>query len=291
MALLMRNIFLKPVDRPIDGVIKADDETSLRTELEEYVITNEIALRLEQFLQAYNNYTTANGVWISGFFGSGKSHLLKMLAYPRFYHSRLAADPESEEEAAAVVEPETNEQADLAAPAPMVSAPVPQNSGPRAGHYVFAENRKGVSFDKLFGPYLKGATSIVVTDPYIRIYYQIRNMMELLETILRKKAPEDQVIVELITCPDEGGIGVQREKLDAMAIAFEGTGLTFKWSFDGTGTAHARHIITNTGWKICLDRGLDIFQKYPMNEALSLANRMQEQRAVKQFEVTFVRAE
>ncbi|CAN1577162.1 COG4930 Predicted ATP-dependent Lon-type protease [Paracoccaceae bacterium] len=211
--------------------------------------------------------------------------------YPRFYHSRLAADPESEEEAAAVVEPETNEQADLAAPAPMVSAPVPQNSGPRAGHYVFAENRKGVSFDKLFGPYLKGATSIVVTDPYIRIYYQIRNMMELLETILRKKAPEDQVIVELITCPDEGGIGVQREKLDAMAIAFEGTGLTFKWSFDGTGTAHARHIITNTGWKICLDRGLDIFQKYPMNEALSLANRMQEQRAVKQFEVTFVRAE
>lgn len=81
MALLMRNIFLKPVDRPIDGVIKADDETSLRTELEEYVITTEIAQRLEQFLQAYNNYTTANGVWISGFFGSGKSHLLKMLAY------------------------------------------------------------------------------------------------------------------------------------------------------------------------------------------------------------------
>jgi hypothetical protein len=81
MALQMRNIFLKPVDRPIDGVIKADDETSLRTEVEEYVITSEIAQRLEAFLQAYNNYSTANGVWISGLFGSGKSHLLKMLAY------------------------------------------------------------------------------------------------------------------------------------------------------------------------------------------------------------------
>ena len=62
------------------GVIKADDEASLRIELEEYVITNEIEKQLERFLDAYNNYGTANGVWISGFFGSGKSHLLKILA-------------------------------------------------------------------------------------------------------------------------------------------------------------------------------------------------------------------
>lgn len=80
MGAMLRDIFLKPVDRPIDGVIKADDEASLRTELDEYVITGEIAQRIGQFLDAYNNYDTANGVWISGFFGSGKSHLLKMLA-------------------------------------------------------------------------------------------------------------------------------------------------------------------------------------------------------------------
>lgn len=76
----LRDIFEKPVDRAIEGVIKADDEASLRVELEEYVITNEIERQLEKFLDAYNNYETANGVWISGFFGSGKSHLLKMLA-------------------------------------------------------------------------------------------------------------------------------------------------------------------------------------------------------------------
>lgn len=80
MALLLEDIFEKPVDRAIDGVIKADDEASLRVELDEYVITGEIGQRLEQFLEAYNNYDTSNGVWISGFFGSGKSHLLKMLA-------------------------------------------------------------------------------------------------------------------------------------------------------------------------------------------------------------------
>ncbi len=73
-------IFDKPIDRPIEGVIKADDEASLCSEVEEYVLTNEIEKRLEDFLAAYNNYEGANGVWISGFFGSGKSHLLKMLA-------------------------------------------------------------------------------------------------------------------------------------------------------------------------------------------------------------------
>jgi hypothetical protein len=74
------SIFKKPVDRSIEGVIKADDDAGLRIELEEYVLTNEIEKRLEDFLYAYNQYEGANGVWISGFFGSGKSHLLKMLA-------------------------------------------------------------------------------------------------------------------------------------------------------------------------------------------------------------------
>lgn len=80
MAQLLKDIFERPVDRAIDGVIKADDEASLRVELDEYVITGEIGQKLELFLDAYNNYDTSNGVWISGFFGSGKSHLLKMLA-------------------------------------------------------------------------------------------------------------------------------------------------------------------------------------------------------------------
>ena len=78
--MTLKSIFSKPVDRPIEGVIKADDAASLRLEIEEYVLTNEVEKRLESFLDAYNNYEGANGVWISGFFGSGKSHLLKILA-------------------------------------------------------------------------------------------------------------------------------------------------------------------------------------------------------------------
>ena len=79
--MLLNQIFAKDVQRPIEGVIKADDAAHLGTEVDEYVLTNEAAKGLELLLEAYTNYTNANGVWISGFFGSGKSHLLKMLAH------------------------------------------------------------------------------------------------------------------------------------------------------------------------------------------------------------------
>ena len=78
--MALKEMFKKPVDRHIEGVIKADDEARLKLEVEEYVLTNEVAKRLETFLDAYIHYEGANGVWISGFFGSGKSHLLKILS-------------------------------------------------------------------------------------------------------------------------------------------------------------------------------------------------------------------
>lgn len=76
----INQIFAKRIDRAIEGVVKADDTSQLATEVEEYVLTNEAAKGVEHVLEAYTNFTNVNGVWISGFFGSGKSHLLKMLA-------------------------------------------------------------------------------------------------------------------------------------------------------------------------------------------------------------------
>ncbi|GAA1743401.1 BREX system P-loop protein BrxC [Microcella frigidaquae] len=79
--MILNDIFEKNVQRPIEGVIKADDAEHLSTEVEEYVLTNEAAKELQRLLEEYVSHTTANGVWISGFFGSGKSHMLKMLAH------------------------------------------------------------------------------------------------------------------------------------------------------------------------------------------------------------------
>jgi len=76
----IEELFLKPVDRPIDGVIKADDTRNLQAELEEYVFTRDVVKGLGALTDRYLTDISANGVWISGFFGSGKSHLLKMLS-------------------------------------------------------------------------------------------------------------------------------------------------------------------------------------------------------------------
>ena len=66
-ANTIRELFAKPVDRPIDGVIKADDECHLQVELDEYVVTREVSKGLGAFTDAYLHNPTANGVWISGF--------------------------------------------------------------------------------------------------------------------------------------------------------------------------------------------------------------------------------
>ena len=77
---IIRSLFDKDIDRHIPAVIKADDDSDLLNEVSEYVVTTEVSKRLDDLLESYLQEKTANGVWISGFFGSGKSHLLKMLS-------------------------------------------------------------------------------------------------------------------------------------------------------------------------------------------------------------------
>jgi hypothetical protein len=83
----IQNMFQKDINRDINGVVKVsqNDEKSLRQELGEYIITKELrrhfAIFLDDYSKAINQPTDKIGVWISGFFGSGKSHFLKMLSY------------------------------------------------------------------------------------------------------------------------------------------------------------------------------------------------------------------
>lgn len=79
----LANMYQKPINRPIDSVIRASDveQDRLKNELDEYIFTPDIISHLEGFFDEYNNPdATSNGAWISGFFGSGKSHLLKIMA-------------------------------------------------------------------------------------------------------------------------------------------------------------------------------------------------------------------
>jgi len=81
----LKKIYEKDIDREIQGVIKVDDESYVSQELEEYVVTEELLKHFNSFFDAYNASLNGNtekmGVWISGFFGSGKSHFLKIISY------------------------------------------------------------------------------------------------------------------------------------------------------------------------------------------------------------------
>lgn len=85
--MIIRDMFIRDIEREISGVIKVGqtDEKKVYQELDEYVVTKEISKHLSKFYENYskgiNGNTDKMGVWISGFFGSGKSHFLKILSY------------------------------------------------------------------------------------------------------------------------------------------------------------------------------------------------------------------
>ncbi len=158
-------------------------------------------------------------------------------------------------------------------------------------HVVVQENQKGISFDELFGPYLKGAAKITITDPYIRLFHQARNLMELLETIAKIKPDDDEVEVQLLTVEDDFKGDKQKDFLMEIQQNVWAAGIKFSFEYDENNTIHARHIVTDNGWKILLDRGLDIFQHYDMNQAFAMNNRLQKYRSCKAFEVTFLAAD
>jgi hypothetical protein len=85
--MILKDMFAKAIDRDIKGVIKVGqgDDENIRQELEEYVVTRELQKHFADFFASYkkgiNGNTDKMGVWISGFFGSGKSHFLKILSY------------------------------------------------------------------------------------------------------------------------------------------------------------------------------------------------------------------
>lgn len=159
----------------------------------------------------------------------------------------------------------------------------------REGNIVYQENQRGVTFDNLFGPYLRGAKELKVTDPYIRLFYQVRNLMEFIETVVRQKAEDEEVKIHLVTVADELDPEGQKELLQKIEVSCSPVGIEFSYEFVDAKSIHARHIIADNGWKIALDRGLDIFQRYDMSDGLAIANRLQQYRACKGFEITYIR--
>jgi len=260
---------------PHGGAAKQDVDMVLRFAIEGRKRVKDQLMRIDTTYSHVNfSYTDA----------TGKPSAVKTLEeeeYPKYYYKTVVEGGEGDIEGA---------DPDMSKPM-SAESPAPDDTLPREQHVSFQENQKGISYDTLLGPYIKGATRITVTDPYIRLYYQMRNFMEFLETVVKQKPKEDEVAVHLITIEDEFKGDQQKDNFMKMQESAGAVGINFTWEFDSTGTIHARHIVTDHGWKISLDRGLDIFQHYEMNDTFMFANRLQQFRSCKAFEVTYIRSE
>jgi ATP-dependent Lon protease len=221
----------------------------------------------ETFTPVQFTFSSADGRQVS-------VRTLEEQEYPKTYYRETAGNTNVD------VEPVE------ASPSPASSATDPRE--PTTGHVQIAENQKGVSFDNLFGPYIRGAKRLVVTDPYIRMFFQAKNLMDFMETVAKFMGDSNSIEVHLVTVKDEFKGDQQEDFFQQIQKNCIRTGIKFTWEYDESGI-HARHIVTDHGWKISLDRGFDVFQQYDMKDTFSLANRLQTHRSCKQFEVTYIK--
>ncbi len=154
---------------------------------------------------------------------------------------------------------------------------------------VIQDNQKVVSYERLFGDYLKGAKEIHLIDPYIRKFHQVKNLSEFCHMLYKIKPVDEEITLKLFTNPDAG----ERQTVDGWLIQLEsnleGTGINFEYSLESSDNQHDRSIETDTGWKIVIGRGLDIFHQYDHRDVFNLANSIQEERLCKAFEVSYLR--
>jgi ATP-dependent Lon protease len=198
--------------------------------------------------------------------------------YPRYYHQRQSEGGENDNSSDSSV----SESEALTPPLDATPKPEPVFEG----HREFQENQRGVSYETLLLPYLRGATEITIVDPYIRLPHQGRNLVDLLGLLASAKDPADEISVTLVTKEDTGEF--QRQHLLMLKDIQDGAasvGIRFNVEWDAS--IHDRSIRADNGWKILLGRGLDIFQKGSGSQ-FDIGARRQEFRQVVAFGVTYI---
>ena len=155
------------------------------------------------------------------------------------------------------------------------------------GHVEYKEGTTGITFDTLLIPYLCGAKSIQIEDAYLQNYWQIRNLDELLQGLVKVKSPETEIDVTVTTKYNETPDNKQEDYLNQLYDEFMSAGINLSYRFDKS--IHDRKITTDTGWIIVLGRGLDIFQSYDGKKAFCIKNSLQSFRACKRFTITYIR--
>ena len=150
--------------------------------------------------------------------------------------------------------------------------------------FILKDNQTGISFKKLFSNYLKGATQITLQDPYIRMPYQFKNLLEFCMMLGNNKDPETEIDLEVITWNSEEFISDAISYFEELQENVLDLGINLVYKFENN---HDRFIEANNGWKITLGRGLDIFEK--TEGRFNVAAMDQSKRKCKACEITYLK--
>jgi ATP-dependent Lon protease len=163
---------------------------------------------------------------------------------------------------------------------PKVEA-LPLERRPEAMTLDIKEGETGISYRRLFEPYLKGAREITLVDPYIRLDYQIHNLMSFIEML---DSADADLTLKLVTAAGSHEEEVElSEKLDQVQSGATAKKIAFSYTFDSS--KHDRCIQTDTGWRIILGRGLDFFHRAEGRYSLGFID--QTQRMCKETSIVF----
>lgn len=145
------------------------------------------------------------------------------------------------------------------------------------------DNQRGVCYQELLMPYLCGAWEISVVDPYIRMPHQGRNLVGLRALLAAEKDPADEIAVTLVTKAERGEYEQHQHLvvLNDIRESAVAAGINFNVAWDES-------IRADTGWRILLGRGRDIFQKGSGSQ-YDLGARRQEFRQVVSFGAAYIR--
>ena len=149
---------------------------------------------------------------------------------------------------------------------------------------ILKDNQTGISYKKLFGDYLKGAHNITIQDPYIRMPYQFKNLLEFCMMLGNNKALEDEVNLEIVSWNDEAYINDSISYFEELQESVTDLGINLTYKMENH---HDRFIATDNGWKITLGRGLDIFEK--IEGRFNVADMDQTKRKCKSCEMTYLK--
>lgn len=149
---------------------------------------------------------------------------------------------------------------------------------------VLKDNQTGVSYKKLFADYLKGAEYITIQDPYIRMPYQFKNLMEFCLMLANLKSPESEINLEIVSWNDEEHMADSEAYFEELQSGMLDIGINLTYRME---KHHDRFIASDNGWKISMGRGLDVFEK--IEGRFNVADIDQTRRKCKACEIGFFR--